>query len=150
MNNNLADFLKIIYNEDDNSRGLATSSAGIISLVSYIKLNDIVITFLILVIFYPISRLIFIWIIKKYDQNEENKKITKFFQTFSIQEEILIIKFVRNGSSFLDLSYKEAFHSEFETLKNRNILKEVEYGYQLNIEIFNKAREIFKDECIPF
>ena len=150
MGTNLTDFLKIIYNENDYSRGFATSIAGIISLCLYIQFKDIIITLLVLIIFYPISRLFFIWIINNYNKREESKKITNFFQSSSFQEEILIKKFVNNGSSFLHYSYINEFQNELETLKNRDILNEVENGFQLNIKVFDKAKEIYKNETIPF
>lgn len=74
MGNTLTDFLKIIYNENDYSRGLATSLSGIFSLLSYFIWNDTVITFLILIIFYPISRMTCFSILKKFNDKKKKKK----------------------------------------------------------------------------
>ena len=103
-----------------------------------------------LIIFYPISRLSFIWIIKKYNEKKDNEKILNFFKTLSIQEEYLIKEFVKNGSSFLHTNYINKFQNEIESLKNRNILNEVDYGYQLNIKVFDKANIIYEKYAIPF
>lgn len=150
MGNTLTDFLKIIYNENDYSRGLATSLSGIFSLLSYFIWNDTVITFLILIIFYPISRMTCFSILKKFNDKKEKKEILEFFKSFSTQEEYLIREFVSNGSSFIHMSYINKFQNEIESLINRNILKEVDNGYQLNINVFNKANEIYEDSALPF
>lgn len=48
------------------------------------------------------------------------------------------------------MSYINKFQNEIESLINRNILKEVDNGYQLNINVFNKANEIYEDSALPF
>lgn len=150
MKNTLADFLKIIYNENDYSRGLATSLSGTLSLISYLIWYDIIITFLSLIIFYPVSRMACFSILKKYNEKKEKQEILEFFKSFSTQEEYLLKEFVSNGSSFLHYSYINKFQNEIESLINRNILKEVENGYQLNIKVFNEANKVYQKYAIPF
>ncbi|PHQ58044.1 MAG: hypothetical protein COA30_01410 [Sulfurimonas sp.] len=150
MENTITDFFKIIYSENDFSRGLATSFSGVISSTIYILFNDIVLTLLSLIIVYPISRLLFLSINKVYNQKKENKNIENFFNSFSIQEENLIQEFVKSGTSFLGYNYINTYQNELETLKNRGILSEAKNGYQLNIKVFDKAQEVYKDYAIPF
>lgn len=95
-------WIEHIYSETDFGRSVATTLAGIIGLIVYIKFKDWVIAAFSLIISFPLFRLIASRIHKKFDQKEKERlaeeRADNFYSKLSDVEKEVVQAFVENGS----------------------------------------------------
>ncbi len=139
----LLEFIKLIDSEDNYQRWLSVSLTGIIFLTVYFIFKDIIISFSTILIFYPLFRFIFSLISIKYNKYQKKKRIIIFFDNISEQEKLIIQQFTRMKDNNLRCSYMSSFLNSIYSLIDRKILSNVNDRYILDIDYFNKAKEIY-------
>lgn len=106
--NRIMKWIERIYSETDFGRSIATTVAGIIGLIVYIKFNDWVIAAFSLIISFPLFRLIASRLHKKIDQKEQERltqeRIDNFYKNLSDVEKEVVQGFVENGSCVMTWS----------------------------------------------
>ncbi|MBD3617454.1 MAG: hypothetical protein HUJ22_12870 [Gracilimonas sp.] len=122
-------WIERIYSETDFGKSVATTIAGIIGLIIYIKFNDWVIAAFSLIISFPLFRLIASHIHKKIDNKEkerqEKEKAKNSYKKLSDIEKEVVKAFVENGSCVMTWSQfnqSDLPSSGIESLIQRGIL----------------------------
>lgn len=147
-------FLETIYNENDISKGLSFSLAGILALIVYKLEKDVFVAIVVPVIFFPIFRFLIKSIIEHLSSKKalvnNQSKMDDILKNISEEERSLIYEFVSKGSSSLHLSDIRATHEIVNSLENRGYIHIGDVGWIiLEVDIFDQARIYFKDYC-PF
>lgn len=147
-------FLETIYNENDLSKGLSFSLAGILALIVYKLEKDVFIAIVVPIIFFPIFRFLIKSIIEHLSSKKalinNQSKLDDILKNISEEEQSLIYEFVSKGSSSLHISDIRATHEIVNSLENRGYIHVGDVGWiTLEIDIFDQARIYFKD-YIPF
>lgn len=134
-------FLKI-YEEDNKGTNLSLFIASLTALLFYFLINNVSVIALglIFIAFFSVSKIIFGIIFTEEDREKE------ILNKFSEEEKRVIDFYISKGVAFItfsELNNSDFENTAFESLKNRGIIKRMEWGpgdgpsgFQLNEEVY--------------
>lgn len=151
----IEELISTIYSEQDFSRSIATTLAGVAGLMAYLLLADVVISVFVSVIAFPLIRILahpLNQLLQKNQVRESGKERQKgIWASLSPKEKGVLSVFVETGSSVISVDHDIYLNPQYtpaavKSLANRDFLKinESESGQRkeliLNPDIFDIAQ----------
>lgn len=157
---NLGRWFERIYSESDTGRSIATSVSGLIGLGAYLYSQDWVIGAVVLIVAFPIARIVASALHSRYVRSRQSSKsqdeMKELFDKLSREELSVLRAFVRHGGCVVawgEIKWESLFTSTgIESLMSRGLVQSsvradgMTETFEPNTDLFDYANTVFDDE----